>query len=399
MRLSQFIFIILIIPVFSFSDPSPHYHITTTLENPNIIESEMMTWINTIRTTYDKSPITPSQNIRNAAYDYSKTFTKKSYAIKPHHLQSLLWKDGITDQQFYPYGIVSNASYKDILIKMKTGIISHLKTELLESSDYQMGLSISQNESHDAFIAMVIFIRKVTSLSPIPWQMSQGQTFSLSLNMNADYTDPEIVMANPNGIVTSSSLRSNAIGDYLFTSPALFQNGEYMVEVMVTNKSGPAIANLFPIFVNTPTSMPLEEVTITLSEKTSSHELETNLFKFINTDRTAHNLKPLTYNDRLARFAKDHNQDMLDHHYVGHTSPDYGDLSNRATEAKLSFKCLTENVAQNSSIELAHFRLMQSPSHKRNILDTRVTDVGISVIKKIEDNQPILVIVENFAQF
>ena len=60
----------------------------------------------------------------------------------------------------------------------------------------------------------------------------------------------------------------------------------------------------------------------------------------------------------------------------------YGDLVSRLEWLDISFEVALENLATAPSLEEAHWHLMLSAEHRRNILDARLTHIGIAVARE-----------------
>ena len=81
----------------------------------------------------------------------------------------------------------------------------------------------------------------------------------------------------------------------------------------------------------------------------------------------------------LAQLARRQAQDMKDNNYVGHVSPVAGGLADRAKALGLGGD-ISENVALNSSLVAGMNALLQSPVHRRAILDPKMKRVGVGVV-------------------
>ena len=66
--------------------------------------------------------------------------------------------------------------------------------------------------------------------------------------------------------------------------------------------------------------------------------------------------------------------------YFSHIAPDGSDPAKRIERGGVSFTYVGENLAYAPSVETAHEGLMESPGHKRNILDPKYRRIGIGVI-------------------
>lgn len=107
---------------------------------------------------------------------------------------------------------------------------------------------------------------------------------------------------------------------------------------------------------------------------------ETLMVELINESRVEFGLKPLTYDKGLTGQARQHSQDMIDNHYFSHTGSDGSQPYTRMQAAGYKEQMYAENIAygQYSSI-YAHEGLMNSLGHRENILNPKLTHVGVGV--------------------
>lgn len=103
-------------------------------------------------------------------------------------------------------------------------------------------------------------------------------------------------------------------------------------------------------------------------------------YNFINQERSAASLGALTLDPALCRLARMKSQDMLDNRYFAHESPTYGNVRTMLKNAGYSFQGAGENIARYGTLEKAHAGLMSSPGHRRNILSSAWTKVGVGVV-------------------
>jgi uncharacterized protein YkwD len=104
------------------------------------------------------------------------------------------------------------------------------------------------------------------------------------------------------------------------------------------------------------------------------------MMSLLNEYRTENGLRSLQHDDRLTKTARSHSEDMRDHRFFGHRSPRHGDLGSRVRRLESPGQPLVlENIAMSLSVSWAHDGLVASPSHRRNLLDARVTHVGVGV--------------------
>lgn len=99
----------------------------------------------------------------------------------------------------------------------------------------------------------------------------------------------------------------------------------------------------------------------------------------LNSDRSRYNLAQLTIDPELSRIARIKSQDMLTGGYFSHTSPTYGDVRDMLTHFGYSYTAASENIARHATVEKAQAAFLSSPGHRRNIMSTAYTKVGLGV--------------------
>ena len=120
---------------------------------------------------------------------------------------------------------------------------------------------------------------------------------------------------------------------------------------------------------------------------------ERQTLNLINAARSEHGLRPLRWNDSLAKAAEQHARLMAKHHQLTHQFPGELPLSRRLAAANVHFHEAGENISANYSVLDAHRALMASEAHRANILDPDFDEVGIGVAR----DGKWLYLVEDFA--
>lgn len=114
------------------------------------------------------------------------------------------------------------------------------------------------------------------------------------------------------------------------------------------------------------------------------------VLRLTNQERARYGLAPLSLHTALDMAAVSHSQEMLDLNYFSHTSPTMGRQgpSDRVAQAGANPRRIAENIFQasgypmESSAKLAVDSWMESPGHRRNILDPNLTHIGIGLVEK-----------------
>ena len=109
-------------------------------------------------------------------------------------------------------------------------------------------------------------------------------------------------------------------------------------------------------------------------------ENEQEFFKLINNEREKNNLPHLEIDEDLQNAARLKAEDLVKNNYFSHTSPTYGTLYEMLEQNGIKYKVASENIAGNSSITGAVSALMNSDSHKSNILSNKFNYTGVAVV-------------------
>lgn len=107
---------------------------------------------------------------------------------------------------------------------------------------------------------------------------------------------------------------------------------------------------------------------------------EAGMFGMVNQERAVAGLKPLAVDWRLVLVARAKAKDMIRNGYFSHQSPIYGSPFYQMKAAGISYRYAGENLAGAPMLERAHAGLMNSESHRRNILSPNFTHIGIGAV-------------------
>lgn len=105
------------------------------------------------------------------------------------------------------------------------------------------------------------------------------------------------------------------------------------------------------------------------------------VIELVNAERNKQGLPALKADKQLAQLAVVKANDMFDHHYFEHYSPNYGYAWDLAGLFDYSFTTIGENIARNyKTPESVVQAWLKSPSHKKNILNDTYTNIGIACL-------------------
>ncbi len=108
---------------------------------------------------------------------------------------------------------------------------------------------------------------------------------------------------------------------------------------------------------------------------------EATMVQLVNKERTSRGVPALAADTRLRVLARSYGEIMFENGFFSHTSQVDGSTpADRANKANIQYYVIGENLAYAPDVYLAHQGLMNSPSHRANILNAEYHKVGIGVI-------------------
>jgi uncharacterized protein YkwD len=111
-----------------------------------------------------------------------------------------------------------------------------------------------------------------------------------------------------------------------------------------------------------------------------SSEIQDQIISFANYSRKDNALVELSKSEPLVNAASLKARDMINNQYFNHNTPNGKKPWEWIDKNIYNYTNAGENLAMDfSSAESVHYALMQSPTHKKNILNPKFEDIGVSV--------------------
>ncbi len=252
----------------------------------------------------------------------------------------------------------------------------------------------SVRELGGQYLYVVALTWRWLTLVPVPRELALGTDVVLEGELTHGFGSPELAVTAPDGQVTRGAPAPST--HFALRVPTRLP-GVYQVELLAQAKLGVEVVANFPVYVGvaapseiaSPAYAPGKALTTAGDAAQASLEL-------INHERQLARLRPLALDAPLCELARLHNLDMLEHGFLGHTSPITGTTVDRVTRAGIRSSLVLENIGRDSSVESVHAGLMNSPGHRGNILHPQATHVGIDVQTRGEGLGKIYLITQVF---
>ncbi len=278
-------------------------------------------------------------------------------------VEFLLRRSGVTDAVYVPLVFTLDQA-SDPYTQMVSVVLSELAPLRLN----RYGLAIRNS---DPPVLVAVFTRRFADLAPFPMEVSPGSSHLLWGSLMQESQVPTLMVAYPEEGTMTLALAEEA---GMFWSKIYFPDepGVYTMEVLVNN-DGPQVASLFPVYVGVPVQVrPVTRVLPGLDEDAPVAKLEAQAFGLLNSERSRRGLSLLKMDPGLSDSARSHSRAMAQRRRLTHTV--------MAGETRPP-RAWTENISVSTTLSSAHLNLMSSPSHRRTILDSRSTFVGIGIVE------------------
>jgi hypothetical protein len=113
--------------------------------------------------------------------------------------------------------------------------------------------------------------------------------------------------------------------------------------------------------------------------------VEKKMFELVNQERRSRGLSELRWNDKLRDSARKHTDALVEHKFLSHQFVGEPNVQTRIAATGLHFSASAENLASSTSntptdaAQELHDALMHSAGHRANILNVKMTAIGIGV--------------------
>ncbi len=124
----------------------------------------------------------------------------------------------------------------------------------------------------------------------------------------------------------------------------------------------------------------IQETSLEFNSDQVLTEEEIEFYGMLNEAREELGLSPLKLDWRLVEEARIKARDLSVGGYFDHTSPRLGTPFDQMQRAGIDYSLAGENIASGLSVQRVHQGLMESISHRENILRDRYTHTGVGVI-------------------
>lgn len=227
-------------------------------------------------------------------------------------------------------------------------------------------------------VAAAIAVDAAADLLPFPTRARAGQWLTVEATLKIAATSARVVVMGPSGpprgvptSVTGKTVRARFAPD---------RSGSFTVQVLADLPSGPRPVLEAMVFAEVEPPKTTPNLAAPGEGEGTANGSEGDLLRMVNALRVSEGLPPLRRSARLDALALAHARAMRSKATVAHDVGN-GDPAARVLEGNVPAKDVGENVANAQDLRLAHRALYASPSHRKNLLSTGFSTIGIGVVR------------------
>lgn len=230
----------------------------------------------------------------------------------------------------------------------------------------------------------VLATRRAYRVERTPRTATLGQNWVLRGVLPGDYRDATASVLYPDGRMETTPIEPSG-RDFTVQVPAGDVPGTVHVSIDGIDARGPGKLMQLSFEVGTATAPPPSSVRLFIPERDTEfatlEDAEAHALDLLGSDRIRFGLPLLSPDPELSAIARAHSEDMRDHGFFGHLSPNTGLVADRLERAGYRATMHAENLARNDALVEAQAALMASVGHRKNILDDKPTHVGIGLAR------------------
>ncbi len=327
-----------------------------------------------------ESRLAPDAALAAVATELARRVARDPQARTPsvRVIQAVTWLAGVTDP--LPVVLTVKGSHGAVDAEVERGMREVLQTERLTH------VGVGRAPVPGGEVVVVAATRRRVQLDAVARSLAVGGRISLHGRLAEGLRSPAMVITHPDGHTEESTLGEGP--EFLGQLPAT-ERGVWQVEVSADSDAGSTVVANFPVYVDTEAPDTPEETATVEAEDPSA--VEASLLRAINESRQRARLAPLELMAPLVDVARAHSRDMAENHYVAHNSREGATPGQRLRDGGLLSGLSLENVARGYGAREIHDGLMVSPGHRANVLNPRVTHVGIGAVREAGPSGALLV--------
>ena len=317
-------------------------------------------------------------SLTDAAQEMATVFGESIEGGEPDsaggHLRFVLEKYSISDVHVIPF-TVRHQARKDALNHFPR-LLARLERRLAPTH-----MGVGSHMGPGGWTTTILLVHRGVELaSPLPGTAKHGARLRVAGVVRRGYFKSRLLISTPHlaGVQESPEFRRNRrveVDVHFNAGP-----GRYDLEIVADSQYGPVVLNKRSVYVGVPApKLPLIRLKPPIRGSQVDDPAE-RLMSMVNAHRVSHQVRPLVWDEQLAKVSREHAAEMSRRRVLAHGSPNTGTLVTRLRRAGVSVSAVAENLAEAGDEGSAFRAFLDSPGHARNLLLPGMTHMGIGVV-------------------
>ncbi|MBR57894.1 MAG: hypothetical protein CMH54_07520 [Myxococcales bacterium] len=292
-------------------------------------------------------------------------------------LQEALEGAGVVDAMVIPIQATGH-SQEDILAQME--ILIRRKFHHLQFN--RLGIACEKTDS--TWRALVLLTRRQLELPPPKQQIDKEGVYRLRGTLLVPTSNVQVLVLQPDGLITERT--AEVFGSIVSTDIIFPMPGRYQVEVILPDLHGAIPAALtsvdWQVAQQKHGTKPKFTVLPTNATASPGDSAQLQIIQATNQLRADYDRPPLTRDQRLETLAHQHARELSNRRLISHLDDSGRDVATRLRAAGIHSKQVGENVAAGLTLASIHRSLVQSPSHRRELLRANFDKIGVGIVRR-----------------
>lgn len=313
------------------------------------------------KTRAEAPPLRLDESLSRAARRHAEDIARDEARAGHVRLREALASEGLADAQVVPFASIGTAAATE------EAALRFARAAVKGRGLTHLGLGEARRGGRRVLV--VLWVRRLLELAPLSRKVTASRA-SLRGQLSPGARDPGAFVTLPSGEVEALavSVRGRSVEVEV---PLDEGRGRYTVEVLASTELGPEVVALWTFFSGV---APSPVVALAGAPRSPAA-----LRRAIDRLRSGYGLAPLAPDPKLDRAASRHARSVCSSLVAAHVLP--GSTPDRRAARAGWTGPVTENVAIAGSIAELHQNLLDSPSHRRNLLDPLATHLGLGLEK------------------
>lgn len=257
---------------------------------------------------------------------------------------------------------------------------------LLSQSRATHAGAVEGSTPEGAACAALVSVRRLIDVGALAAALPPGGALTLAITVPTD-RHATLYLLRPDGFVDRRALPADAARTVVKV-PSSAGEGRYVAELIVDRKAGPSdpeVALLWPYMVGAARDAPFPEVLFP-DEGHDDLALTHRAEALVQRLRNEQLIEPFKVSPPLVEVASERARSLAGQGRLGHRVPGGADAAQDvrarfAAEPRAQFLRLAEVQAQASTLADAWRALLDSPAHRRELVDSAYTHCGVAVAR------------------